>query len=426
MSRQIAADWPGPAAEGPLPLAVLASPNGPNFLAMLLACRQLGLGAILADSATRHNERHRIASALGAGWLLEAEDGWLPGPAWRTTDSARPAPAGADFVKLTSGSTGEPRGVLTSEEQLLTDEAQLASTMELVPGDVFLATVPLSHSYGLASVALPPLLRDGSLLLPDASDPLGTLRALRDGSATVAPTVPAVLSGLVQRRGELSPSLRRVISAGAPLPPPTARAFLERFGQPVHVFYGASECGGITYDRPGQSGLDGTLGTRVDGVELTLEGDPDAARVVVRSPAVATGYHPDESQDLSSGRFLTADLGALDGDELRLVGRVDDIINVKGKKVHPTTVESILREAPEVADVVVVAHEDGPETSLRAVVESSGPETFDRAALLRYCREHLAEHKVPRSLLVVRRLPRNERGKIDRQALVQLARREDS
>lgn len=433
LALRIVQDWPG--ATDPHPqLVVVASPNGPGFLAMLLACRRLGLGAILADAATRSAERRRIASTLGAGWILEAADGWQARWRWRETDCGRPPPEGADFVKLTSGSTGEPRGVLTSEAQLLADEAQLASTMSLREGDVFLGTVPLSHSYGLVSVALPPLLRPGSILLPDAGDPLGVLRALRDGDATVAPTVPAVLGGLVQRRGALASSLRLVLSAGAPLPPRTASAFRERFGQPVHVFYGASECGGMTFDKTGESGVEGTLGTAVDGVELTLDGEPDAARVVVRSPAVATGYHPrpsedpGASEDLGGGRFVTADLGKVQNGELRLVGRVDDIINIKGKKVHPAAVESVVRQAPEVADVVVLAHGHGPETSLRAIVapRDDAPEPFDRALVLRYCREHLAEHKVPRSVVVVPELPRNDRGKIDRRALDELARREDS
>ena len=408
------------------PLVALQTPNGPFFLAAILATRALNLGLALLDPGLRATERDRTVHALGISSILQSTDGWAGKWNWQPVASSGRAPVQADFVKLTSGTTGAPRGVLTPELSLVADDEQLSQSMGYRDNEAILGSVPLSHSYGLASVAMPALMRRNRIVLPDPQDPLGGVRAFRDGRIHVAPTVPAVLGGLVQRRRSISTNLRLVVSAGAPLPPATAKAFLEQHGQPVHAFYGASECGGITYDRTGESALTGSLGTPVHGVRVELEdGDTDGApgRVVVRSPAVAAGYAPNAEDSLRSGVFKTADLGLLDAGELKLAGRVDDIINIKGKKVHPAGVEAILRQAPAVEDAVIIEQRTGSERGLRAVISPAigSSQDFDRAALLRWCREHLAEHTVPRSVVIVDSLPRTERGKLDRAAVRRLA-----
>ena len=400
------------------PLVAVSAANGPLFLAAILACRRLDLGLVLHDATTPPTEQQAIHDALGIGALL-AGDAWGEDWTWRALESGTTAPAGAAFVKLTSGSTGEPRGILTSEAALVADDAQLMTTMSLRDDDRFLGLVPMSHSYGLASLAMPALMRGCEIFLPEAG-PLGGIRAFRDAPVEVVPTVPAVLAGVVSRGQAPASTIRLVVSAGAPLPPRTAREFLERFSRPVHSFYGASECGGITYDRTGESSLNGTLGTPVDGARVSVDGDADGGRVVVRSPATGSAYAPEASPELGDGCFRTGDLGRFEGAELRLIGRVDDVINIKGKKVHPATVEAVLRQAPGVADAVVLEHRSGTEAGLRAVIatESSGAAAFDRQALISWCRDRLADHKVPRSVLVVESLPRTDRGKLDRRALL--------
>jgi acyl-CoA synthetase (AMP-forming)/AMP-acid ligase II len=207
--------------------------------------------------------------------------------------------------------------------------------------------------------------------------------------------------------------------------------FRERFGQPVHVFYGASECGGICYDRPGGAAERGTVGTPVDGVRVELEavdGDDGGAagsRVVVRSPAVATGYLPGEGRRLGGGRYVTDDLACRRDGELALVGRLNDLINVKGKKVNPREVETVLAALPAVEDAVVSSGAGSGEGGgmVRAVI-ACRPGSLSAADVLAHCRRHLAEHKVPRSVVLVDALPRNERGKVDRAAVACLVARD--
>ncbi len=212
-------------------------------------------------------------------------------------------------------------------------------------------------------------------------------------------------------------------SAGAPLSAETARAVRQRFGQPVKVFYGATECGGIAFDREGTAAERGTVGTPVDGVRIEL--DEETGRLRVRSAAVADGYLPEPSPELSRGSFLTGDLAAWDDSrpgELRLLGRADDLIIVKGKNVQPSEVEIVLSDLAGVDEVCVLGVDgpEGPRTVLRAVIAAGGAAassvvTFER--LVEHCRGRLAEHKIPRSVVVLPELPRDGRGKIDRRRL---------
>jgi len=306
--------------------------------------------------------------------------------------------------------------------------------MGLRADDRLLAAIPLSHSYGLSSLVLPALLRGTPLVLPEENGLLAPFAAAETAWATVFPTVPAYIEALLNLSHPPAwpPSLRLVITAGAPLQPATARRFRATFGLPVHVFYGASECGGICYDREGSAGERGTVGTPVAGVEVELVpcGEEDAAgagrrggRVAVRSPAIARGYVPGADPRLADGRFVTSDFASWsEGGELVLSGRLDDLINVKGKKVDPREVETVLAQLPGVDEVAVVGlpvPERGAEVVRAVIACRPGQLTLEQVA--GWCRGHLAAHKVPRSVILVPALPRTARGKLDRPALLSLA-----
>ena len=372
-----------------------------------------------------------------------------------------------------------------SERALLADEAALFSSMELGRRgpERTLTTIPLSHSYGLSSIAIAALRRDMTIVLPSSDSPLDTLRSLRSANVTFFPSVPAWLDAMVELGPAQSTHLdqakplgtvRLVISAGAPLTPRTAQRFYERFNTPIKTFYGASECGGIAFDRTGEAGINGDLGTAVDGVTLTLEEaapervagskslarastpqDPvteqaksgvaasDAiatakrtGRVKVVSQAVASGYlhaaasSPQETQlEPFSGGFLCSDIASLEAPQetpnkdvqqrgvLRLWGRSDEVLNLKGKKLHPSEVERVLVAHPEVREAYVFgqARSNG-QGSLRLKALVAGTEQLSRASILAHCREHLTDYKVPRAITITQQLPRTERGKLDRSA----------
>jgi len=141
----------------------------------------------------------------------------------------------------------------------------------------------------------------------------------------------------------------------------------------------------------------------------------------VESRSVGSTYLPRMDSRLSSGRFETSDIGAWQGGELVLRGRIDRVINVRGRKVDPSEVEMVLSTLEGVEEVVVIGWPlpGGRGEMVRAVMAcpSIRPDYRDVAA---WCRQRLAHHKVPRSVVFVDAIPRTPRGKIDRSALQRL------
>ena len=412
----------------------LSVPNGPGFIAGFLGLRRAGQAPVMLDSSAPDEDRRRTMTALGAAAVLSCTTGWPTSAGdfrLSRVDSAVRAPAPPDVavVKLTSGSTGAPRGVALREEELLADEDALARTMGFRDTDRLLSVVPLSHSYGFTTLTLSAVVRGLTLVLPAAPGPFAPLDAARVLGATIFPTVPAYLQALlkVSQPPSWPTHLRRVISAGAMLPSQTAARFREVFGQPVHAFYGSSECGGICYDREGGGAERGVVGTPVEGVRISLapirSGDPTAGLVTVESAAVGSTYLPDRDRRLADGRFETMDVATWQGGELALQGRVDRVINLRGRKVDPSEVERVIAELDGVAEAVViaVASADGGAEVVQAVVASTA-DHLDYRRVAAWCRTRLAEHKVPRRIVFVDAIPRTSRGKVDLAALLELAR----
>ena len=400
---------------------LLACVNGAGFLAAVLGARRAGLVPVLADWTSPAPERARVEDALGIAARIVCGEAFPAGPASFLVDCAgtpSAAPEGAGYVKLTSGSSGVPSGVAIAAEALAADDDQLGKAMGLRPDDRFVAAIPWSHSYALSSLVMPALRRGSLLVVPEDGNPWAPLEAAAALSATVFPTVPVYLQTIASLA--LPPawprSLRTVISAGAPLHAETAARFRETFGRDVHVFYGASESGGITYDAEGGAAMRGTVGRPVDGVSVAIDDD---GAVVVRSAAAGLRHVPGADDRLKDGVFKSADLATWTPDgELALTGRADALINVGSKKVHPAEIERVLRAMPGVREAFVlgVPAEGDERTIVRAFV-AGDPTSLTYAAVASWCRERLAGHKVPRSIVRLEAIPRNARGKIDRAAL---------
>jgi long-chain acyl-CoA synthetase len=274
-----------------------------------------------------------------------------------------------------------------------------------------------------------PALRRGTVLVqPDEPGPFASLSAAAACGATFFPTTPAWIHSLL-RLASPPPwpdSVRLTISAGAPLAAATATRFRNAFGRTVHTFYGSSECGGICYDRDGGAAERGTVGPPVERVQVDLEllageSAEGLGRVVVRGASVAAGYAPAPEPSLAAGRFVAGDLASWRDGELALRGRIDDLINVRGNKVSPREVEQVILGIQGVEEVAVFGIEDpgGGGQMIRAVV-AGDVERLSPRLIADLCRELLVSHKVPRSIVVTPRLPRNPRGKIDRDALLTL------
>ncbi len=395
----VAAANGAPAALAATEVVAFAQGNGCRWLATFLALQKLGVVALPLDASLPPGQWPHAARELGAHWL------WSPGGEWKSLSITAPRREG-DFclLKTTSGTSGQPRALAFTSANMLADGCQIAATMQIGPGDRNLGAIPFGHSYGLGNLVLP-LIAQGTALIASHEILPGALAALiQRYEATVFPSVPAVLRALAESSVEPATlrSLRRVVSAGAPLRAEVATAFRAKFGLPIHNFYGSSETGGICFDRTGDATAEGrSIGQPLDGVTVRLDDDQ---RVTVRSAAV-----------VAPGQHTLADLGAWnERGELVLTGRATPLANIGGKKVAPLEIERLLRGLDGVTDAWVgVGSRAAGGDFLLAAVETAR----SRAEVQRALAERVPAWQVPRQWWVAPQLPRTVRGKLDRREL---------
>ena len=325
------------------------------------------------------------------------------------------------LLKLTSGTTAAPRAIRFRGHQLLADCNQICDTMGISDNDLNFGVIPVSHSYGFSNLLVPLIARGVPMVVSHDRTPRAVLADLARTGATVFPGTPAFYQAFCEI-GDVPPlpKLRLCISAGAPLSSAVAKKFFEKFRQPIHSFYGASECGGICYDRHGTTFEDGLVGQPMQGVEVELI-DPteSVSQIRVRSAAVSDGYFPEPNdQKLGNGVFVPDDLLERHDSALKIVGRISDVINVAGKKVNPAEVEAHLLRFKGVRQAVVFGRPTGAglrNEEVAACVRAS-PDV-NESDLLRFCRTALSGWQVPKRIFIVDIIPTNERGKISRREL---------
>ena len=377
--------------------------NHPDWPATFIASLRKRLPVLPLDKSVSAQERDNAIAICNKG----AETDW----------NGRPP----TFFKLTSGTTAEPRLIRFRSEQLLADCNNICETMGITGADRNFAVIPLSHSYGFSNLITPLIARGVPMVLSSDPMPRAILHDLEKTGATIFPGMPLLYQACCEL--EKIPALDRLrlcISAGAPLSADVARRFSEKFRRPIHSFYGSSECGGICYDREGDTVEDGFVGTAMNGLTIDiLEPAAEASQVRVRSAAVGDGYFPQPNEEkLGRGFFIPDDLLRKTERGFRVVGRVSDVINVAGKKVNPAEIEAELLRCTGVKQAIVF----GRESSLRnqeVVACVVGGPGLTESSVLEFCRRRLSGWRAPKQIFLVAEIPVNERGKISRRELAQ-------
>ena len=370
-----------------------------------------------------------FARGLGADFVLAVLQGWRwrrlvcplepglePPPALAAVASG-PLPAGLSgcaHLKLTSATTGAPKLIAFTGPQLAADADQLVPTMGLRPERPNLGVISLAHSYGFSNLVTPLLLHGIPLILAGSALPEALRRAAGPLPESTLAGVPA-LWRVWHDAGAIPPNVTLAISAGAPLPLPLEQAVFAASGLKLHNFYGSSECGGIAYDASATPRTDAAcVGVAVQGVSLAVTSE---GRLEVRARSVGETYWPVPGSSLGGGCFRTGDLAAMRDGQVRLCGRVSDLINVAGRKVSPETIERALAEHPAVRECLVCsvpAADAGRGEDILAVVVPAGP--LSATPLRDWLAQRLPAWQVPRKWRFVEALPVNERGKVARRA----------
>src|SRR5260370_21572328 len=276
-------------------------PNSVDLVATILAVMRQRAIAMLIDRDAADAEVGRITAHFGRHPKL---------------------PQGARVIQLASGSTGRPRGIITTEENLLADSENICRSMGIGTGDVNFGAIPLSHSYGFSNLVTPLITQGTALVISNSYLPQTIIDFCNRYQCTILPGIPMIFDHLAStdRADGNFETVRVFISAVAPLPSSTSRRFRERFVSSIPSFYGCSECGGITYDREGAAVERGTVRRAMDGVTLSMRG----GRLVVHSLAAASGYLHDASSfaAFEQGKFVTDDVVEMRDGEIALTGRV--------------------------------------------------------------------------------------------------------
>lgn len=396
-------------------LVAVQLPNSAELVAAILAASKLDLVVIPIDRDAPPTE---VATILGH-FAVSSFIYCGAGSPTRRGGSGCVLPPDARLIKLTSGSTGLPKGIVTSEANLIADCTSICASMDIRPDDVNFGAIPMSHSYGFSNLVMPLLVQGTPVVISNQYLPQSVIDLCNQYWCTVVPLIPMVfehLSNLPLDDGTFT-TARTFLSAGAPLPATTSRRFRERFNHPIHSFYGCSECGGITYDRRGAAAERSTVGAAMEGIELSI----DSARLIVQSDSVALGYLYDAStfHPFDARTFVTDDLAEIVDGEVVLAGRVSDLINTAGKKVNPREVEQIILQMDGVRQVKVYGAPAGARGDVVAAAIVGEPD-ITRDQVRAYCAARLSAHKVPRIVKLIEQLPVDERGKVKRAALATL------
>ncbi|HEV2046038.1 MAG TPA: class I adenylate-forming enzyme family protein [Chthoniobacterales bacterium] len=390
--------------------------NHEDWPAILIACMRRKLVVLPLEKSIGPQQRDAALEICCASGIVEAAE------QVRKIDGASPPNWGENspsLLKLTSGTTAAPRVIRFRSEQLLADCNQICETMGISDADLSFGVIPISHSYGFSNLLTPLLARGVPMVLSQDRTPRAVLVDLARTGATVFPGMPIFYQAFCEMENVPAlPGLRLCISAGAPLSATVAKKFREKFKQPIHSFYGASECGGICYDRDAANDIEGFVGAAMKDVDLEIvDARAKSSQIRVYSAAVGDGYFPEPDEEkLGRGCFLPDDLLARHNSGFKIVGRVSDVINVAGKKVNPAEVEAHLLRFAGVRQAVAFGRESAlrNEEVVACVVADADLRESD---LLEFCRSALSTWQAPKRIFVVDAIPVNERGKISRHEL---------
>jgi len=416
--------------------------NRVEWVLSLLACWRMGAVALPCSTQLRRADlEHRAAAAHPA--LCVGEEALLaelPDEVAAMTlaevaavlDEDRPqeTPANVEpmdpedpaLIVFTSGTTGEPRGVLHAYRYLFGQQLQAEHWFGSRKGELAWCTTATGWSKSARNVFLAPWLTGAAAVIHegrfDPAERLDFAEALGVNVLCQAPTEYRMLA----KRANLRPlpALRRMVSAGEPLDPETIAAFRAATGLEPADGYGQTETGQVTANLAGQSVRQGSMGKPLPGIETRIA----AGELQLRRDSSPTFF----SRYLDGERFEgewwpTGDLVREDADGyLFFEGRDDDIILSSGYRIGPFEVESALQSHPAVAEAAAVAAPDPERGSVvRAIVVPRDREPSAELAreLQEHCKRQTAPYKFPRLVEFVAELPKTSSGKIKRAQLRQ-------
>ncbi|MGH7502763.1 MAG: acyl-CoA synthetase [Longimicrobiales bacterium] len=409
----------------------LATMHPPPELAYVIEDSDAATVVADADAASRVES---IARDLGARFLTTAQ---LAASGAQPSDGVASSPSVAQrgaSILYTSGTTGRPKGVVTTHANIAAAVETLVEAWGWSEADRILNVLPLHHVHGIINV-LSCALWSGACCEFMPFDARQVWRRFASGDITLFMAVPTIYRRLIAA-WEAAPSgeraawsrgagsLRLMVSGSAALPVPTLERWRDITGHTLLERYGMTEIGMALSNPLEGERVAGTVGTPLGGVEARLvdaAGQPVLAgtpgQIEVRGPQVFLEYwrRPAETAAaFRNGWFRTGDEAVIEDGRWRILGRSSiDILKTAGYKVSALEIEDVLRGHDDVADCAVIGlpDEDLGERVAAAIVPAAGA-AISVPALLEWVAMRLAPYKVPRTVQLVAELPRNAMGKV--------------
>ena len=347
--------------------------------------------------------------------------------------AAEPNAEDIALILHTSGSTGRPKRVPLRHFNLAVSSANIANTYALSEADVSLCIMPLFHIHGLIGSTMATLVSGGTVVVPTKFNALSFWKTVREHGVTWysgVPTMHQLLLARAHHKPVEAASLRFIRSCSAPLSSELIHKIEGMFGVPFVEAYGMTEAAHQMTSNPlpprhrkiGSVGVGAGLRVRIVDKEGGDLGTGRRGEVTIQGANVFLGYenNPEaNARAFVNGWFRTGDEGWLDADcYLHLTGRIKDIIIRGGENVAPHEVDEILLKHPAVVAAVTFGftHPTLGEEVAAAVVLNA-PLGATEAALIKHCRESLAEYKCPKKIYLVESIPTTSTGKIRRRAI---------
>lgn len=382
--------------------------------------------------------------------LIPTEAGPAPGSPTRSEPTDGPAlpdvpESRAAMMLYTSGTTGRPKGVVTTHANIRAQVEALVLAWGWSRDDHILLHLPLHHVHGIVNVLSCALWSGARCEILPAFDAREVWERLARGELTLYMAVPTIYRRLMEAWDAADPgtqerwsggagACRLMVSGSAALPVPTLERWEEITGQRLLERYGMTEIGmGLSNPLNGER-RPGHVGRPLPGVELRLvddDGTPveagEAGEIQVRGPAVFGEYwqRPEATAEAftDDGWFRTGDRAVERDGAFRILGRMSvDILKTGGEKVSALEIEDVLRSHPGVRDcaVVGVPDPDWGERVCGAVVPSRPQAPPEPESLRSFLKERLAPYKVPKEIRLMEDLPRNAMGKVMKPAVREL------
>jgi malonyl-CoA/methylmalonyl-CoA synthetase len=360
-----------------------------------------------------------------------------------TSELPRVAITRRAMMLYTSGTTGKPKGVVTTH---LNNQAQIMSLVDAwgwSKDDHILHVLPLHHIHGIVNVLLCSLWSGATCEMMSRFDPKRVWEIIERGGLTLFMAVPTIYSKLITaweayndpKRGQLTrmcSRLRLMVSGSAALPVPTLETWETISGHRLLERYGMTEIGMALSNPLNGERVAGTVGTTLPGIEVRLVGEAghivaegEPGEIEVCGPNVFLEYwdRPEATREaFKGGWFKTGDIAVFENGRYRLLGRNSvDIIKTGGYKVSALEIESVLKEHASNLECAVVGVEDqewGQQVCAAMVPRNQEELTLD--SLRTWAKGRMAVYKVPQRLAIVDELPRNAMGKVVKQKVVEL------